>query len=326
MTASLALRNSPRIPAKTRQRIQRLAQKLGHVPNPRLGELMNEVRRGRTPRLHATLGLIALFPEEFPEQRWPHLGQLAAAAQARAEKLGYKLQRFWTSAPGMSPRRLRGILDARGINGILCLGSLDADAAFPKELDMFAVVTLGMSISTHLHRVGNHHHSDGMLVCEQLLAHGYRRPGLIMDPDWERRTGFCYTSANLLFQDRLHGKVVVPGLRMERYNRDQLHRWLSEYQPDAVVLHQTEEFYRGFEEYIDVEKIRVPHDLGAAFVGTRPSRRFYAGVAQDHSLIGACGLEMLVGRVHQRDFGFPEVPKYEMVEGRWIDGGSVRRL
>jgi hypothetical protein len=33
---------------------------------------------------------------------------------------------------------------------------------------------------------------------------------------------------------------------------------------------------------------------------------------------------MLVGRVASRDFGIPAIPRLEMVQGRWIDGKTLR--
>ncbi len=47
-TVSLALRNSPKIPAATKRRIQKIAKRLGYRPDGKLTELMSHLRLKRT--------------------------------------------------------------------------------------------------------------------------------------------------------------------------------------------------------------------------------------------------------------------------------------
>ena len=80
----------------------------------------------------------------------------------------------------MKPRRFRSILDARGIEGLLCFGSPTINAELPPELDHYAIVTQGMSIRTPLHRVITHAFNDTWRALELLRQFGYRRPGLVL--------------------------------------------------------------------------------------------------------------------------------------------------
>jgi LacI family transcriptional regulator len=52
----------------------------------------------------------------------------------------------------------------------------------------------------------------------------------------------------------------------------------------------------------------------------------FSGMQQNQLLIGAWAVELLVSRVLHRDFGIPATPHIEMVESRWIDGGSLRGI
>lgn len=324
MTVSLALRDSPRISPEMRRRIRALARKLGHVPNPRLGELMNEVRRGRRAELRAEIGLIALYPGPDASRFTPHLAHSIRGARRRAAELGYRIDDFWPCAPDMTPRRLRQILETRAIRGLLSLGAYEPDTPLPAELQRFAVVTLGMSIPSRLNRVSSHHHRDAGELLRILHARGYRRPGFVMHPEWEIRTDHGYTGAYLLFQDRVLGKTLPP-LRLAAFDGAALSTWFQRHRPDVVILHEPPAFFRAFEAWLAARRWRVPRDVGAVFLGVDPESEFYAGMAQDHERIGICGLELLVGRMQQGAFGPPAVPKIEFVEGNWIEGRSVRR-
>jgi len=58
-TVSLALRNHPSIPEKTRERIRKVADDLGYLPNPRISELMRQIHKTRNTTSHTeTLSMI----------------------------------------------------------------------------------------------------------------------------------------------------------------------------------------------------------------------------------------------------------------------------
>ena len=57
-TASLALRNCPRLRKTTCAKVQRAAKKLGYRPNAVVSQLLAQLRASRTPKYQATLGLI----------------------------------------------------------------------------------------------------------------------------------------------------------------------------------------------------------------------------------------------------------------------------
>lgn len=324
MTVSLALRHSARVSKAMRERIHEIARARGHVLNPRVSELMRELRLVRSTGTHGTLALIGLFPEADPERKHPHLRTLIAGAQRRAAEVGYRLERFWLRAPGMTPRRLRGILEARGIAGIFCLGGADVEEAFPRELDRFAIVTHGLTVAAPIHRVASHHHADAKVLIDQLALRGYRRPGLVIHPDWERRTGHIYAASLLFYQAQTDGQITVPVLHLDGWDESALRQWQRKHQPDVFVINQPTAFYVDLEDYFRREGIRLPRDLGVATLGVRTGPARYAGMGQDHQLIGRCCVDMLMGRIGQRDFGLSSQPKTEFVEGRWHEGRTIR--
>lgn len=324
---SLALKDSPRVSAALREAVRRRARETGHVPNARLNELMREVRQSAAPAYRATLGLISLFPEERPWIERPvyaHLGLVRQGARERAEAHGYKLEDFWVKRPGLTPDRLRTILEARGIRGLLCLGSLDPEERLPAALKSFAVVTHAASIPDRLHRVVSHFVADARTLFDELLRRGYRRPGLVILVSGDRRTDHLYSATFLSHQERKFAAPPIPVLRAEEWNEAEFAAWFAAHRPDVIVLHQYESYTRAIDEFLARRRIAVPRDVGLALLDKLPDPRRYAGIRQDPARMGATATEMLLGRILLGDFGLPEFPKVELVQGRWNEGRTLR--
>lgn len=326
-TVSLALRDSPRISTALTERIKKRARALGYVPNARLAEMMSEVRQAQPVAYRATIGLISLYPEERPWSQRPtfeHLKLVINGSRERAEQHGYKLEEFWVKRPGQTLERLRTILDARGIKGLLCLGSADPDEMFPEPLRKFAVVTHAASIPDRLHRVLSHFAADANLLLVELSRRGYHRPGLAMLGNGDRRTGFVYSAMMVGYHERKLSGTPLPILRAETWNEAEFSRWFDANRPDVIVLHQYPPYIAGVEAWLSKRRLRVPRDVGIALLDKNPDPARYSGICQNPWLMGAVALEMLIGRLMLRDFGPPDHPKVELVEGSWNEGATLR--
>src|SRR6188768_3313209 len=153
---SLALRDSPRISTKTKALVRRLAQAAGYTPDARIVDLMRHLRKPRAVREQASFAVISFYDSPRPWERSRHLTKIYDGMQRRAGELGYRLEPLWLHAPAMTDRRFSDILAARGIDGLLSFGSPDFLQEFPADLRAYATVTVGLSISTPLHRVTSH--------------------------------------------------------------------------------------------------------------------------------------------------------------------------
>ena len=321
---SLALKGSPRVSEALRQRIVERARALGYVPNARLAEVMGEVRRSAAPTYRATLGAFSLYPAEAPWIERPYLKVLLDSARDCAASHGYRLEWFWYQQPGVTPARFRSILEARGIQGLFCLGSLQPDAPFPDELSAFAVTTFSVSLPGPLHRVSSHFTADARLLFRQLLQRGYRRPGLGITFHGDRRTDYSYSATYLSTCERELPGCDVPVLRSDVWDEAGFDRWFASHRPDVIVLHQSPEYLAGVEAYLKRRRLKVPQDLGLALLDHNPDRQRYSGICQNMPLMGATAVELLIGRVLMRDFGPPRHPKVELVIGEWNEGRTLR--
>lgn len=324
-TVSLALRSSPKISAKTRDKVMLEAELLGYRPNAKLNELMSHLRLNGTQPSVACFGVISFYDTLRPWEGSKHLTQIYNAMQSRGEKLGYRLESLGLNAPGMGPARFRSVLDARGIQGLLSFGSPNFAQEFPEELDHYAVVTIGLSISTPLHRVTSHFFNDLYHTLDRLYAMGYRRPGLLLNEYEEDRSAHLYSSAYLGWCEHVLGNaLLMPMLRTSRINPEKSLDWVRCNRPDVIVcVHHRKEIEK-LQKTLTDSGIRIPEDIGIAAVSQLLEGTSFSGMQQNQKLMGEWAVELLASRIMNQDFGIPENPRIEMVESEWIDGATLK--
>ena len=324
---SLALRDSPRISAATKQRVRRIAKEAGYAPDAKIVDLMRHLRRPRAIRQQACFGVISFYDSLRPWEKSLHLTRIHEGMTRRARELGFRLEPLWLRAPGMTYRRFRSILEARSIEGLLCFGSPDFEQEFPDELAQLAVVTLGLSIRTPLHRVTSHFYNDTLAALKKVYQLGYRRPGLVLGAYEETRSAHTHSAAYLGWCEHVLGPGrSLPVLRMVAVEKDRLLPWLEEQRPDVLIFVHLPEMLGPLRAVLRDKPLRVPKQLGVAVLSHRVEDAGFSGIQQNQHLMGAWAVELLAARITNRDLGVPANPRIEMVEGEWVQGDSLRKL
>lgn len=322
---SLALRDSPKVSAATRQLVRELAEKTGYRPDAKLVAMMTHLRKPREVRTQACFAVISFYPHPRPWERSQHLTRIYEGMKQRATELGYRLEPLWLRAPGMTYRRLRGILDARGIEGLLCFGSPDFEQEFPDELGSYAIVTVGLSIRTPLHRVTSHFYNDTVNVLNRVHALGYRRPGLVVGRYEEARSGHAHTSAYLGWCEHMLGPgQALPVHLLEGVEPKPLLEWLRRQRPDVLVFVHLYDALPELRAVLAKHRLQVPGELGVAALSQILEGSGFSGLQQNQPLMGAWAVELLAARIANRDLGIPANPRIELVESRWVENHSLR--
>lgn len=321
---SLALNDSPRVSAATKEKILRLARESGYAPDAKIVGLMRHLRKPRAVREQACFGVISFYDTLRPWEESPHLARVHDGMVRRAGELGYRLEPLWLRAPGMTLRRFSDILAARGIDGLLCFGSPDFNEDFPDELGGHAVVTLGLSIRTPLHRVTSHFYNDTLHALNRVHALGYRRPGLVLGMHEDTRSAYAHASAYLGWCEHTLGQGrALPILRLREVEEAQLAGWYGQQRPDVLLFVHLPDMIPRFRAVIRRLQIDVPARLGVAVLSHLVDGTGFSGLQQNQRLMGAWAVELLAARIANRDFGIPASPRTEMVESEWIEGGSL---
>ncbi len=324
---SLALRDSPKISGVTKKRIRQLADQFAYQPDAKVIALMRHLRKPRAVREQACFGVVSFYGTPRPWENSLHLTRIYTGMQRRANELGYRLEPLWLREPGMTFRRFRSILDARGIEGLLCFGSPEVDQEFPDELSAYAIVTVGLSIRTPLHRVTSHFYNDTVHMLDRVHQLGYRRPGLVVGRYEEARSGHAHTSAYLGWcEDRLGPGQAIPVQRVDQVEAEPLLEWLGRHRPDVLIFVHLYHVLPELRAVLRRLDLRVPTDLGVAVLSQVLEDSGFSGLQQNQPLMGAWAVELLVARITHRDFGIPRNPRIEMVESEWVENRSLRHL
>jgi len=331
-TVSLALRNHPRLPAKTRERLQRLAAQMGYRPDPALSALVAYRTHTRPPKDRPTLAYVTRWVTQWGWKDAPAHREFFEGATRKAEALGYQLEHFWLGAPGMTDRRMSGILDSRGITGvILASHHPKAGTAADFEWERFSAVKIDLSPrEPPLHAVTNDQAAIIRLAMRQALAAGYRRIGLVMPRWWDEFVDLAWSAGFLAVQQHLPAREQVPIL----YYGDRIRplgtmstmtaplpefsRWYQRHRPD-VILGRLPFIALRFEEL----GVAVPRDVAFVEIFLENPDGSMAGVRENCARVGEVAVETLAGQMQQNVYGVPEVPTVTLVEGTWFDGASL---
>ena len=321
MAVSLALRNQPGVGPATRTRVLAAAKKLGYVPDARMAEWMAQVRSTKKQDL---LPIAWINTDEEPNiwQKYPFFTPYWEGASTRARELGYRLDEFWLHEPGMSEARLSQILFQRGIEGVL--------VAPPKRLsigrlrlkwDHFAGVTFEKAIwAPHLHVVLRDHHYNLMLALKLLRRFGYRRIGVCVGEQTNRRSRYLYPATLGHFHSSIPKEERIPWF-IHRYKPEsdiQFEAWMRRWKPDVVVGQNRE-----MVEWVERLGRKVPEEIGVVHLAIEDDCIDWAGIFSRKREIGALSIEILVSLLRARQKGIPAFAAETLVPGTWRNGKTL---
>lgn len=325
-TVSLALRNDPKLPETTRNRIQAIAQELGYAPNPLVSMLMSRVRR-RDVRYRGTLAYLHTVPRGDPRLEETVHRNYLAGAKARAAELGYHLDEFFLDGDGMTGERVRRLLGARGVAGLVIEHTPSAfcpSRNLPFDCARLAAVAIGTPLGTpRLHYVANDQYMRAIIAARELLALGYRRLGLVLsDIRFDSAMAHRCSAGFWAVQSYVSEIPRIPILRLGgKADAAALSAWRRRHRPD-VILGTHEKVCR----LLRAGGARVPDTVGWAHLDWLPPFAPMAGVHGNSARTGSAAVDVIVSQVHRGESGPPANAMNHFVSGSWIPGDTVRRV
>ena len=323
----MALRDDSRISQRRREEVKRVAEEMGYVPDPFLSGLAAYRRRHGTS---AFQGVIAWVNHWNPPARLRQFAEFDAywrGAVAAGRQFGYKVEEvLW---PGdCPPKRLEQILLARGIRGVLIPPHHEPPDWGDFDWNKFSLIRFGTSVSRPDSNLvtADQFRAVNMAV-RRIHEYGYRRIGLVVDGDFNRKLGGSYYGGFCWAQKEVALNPVLPPLlvdserhRAEPENESQtVNRWLGRHRPDAILV--TESY---LPQLLKRLGHRVPQDLAVAATSVLDIP-VEAGIDQHSESIGRIAVEMLVKQIHINERGEPRDPCRILIESTWQDGKSLPR-
>ena len=338
-TVSLALRNHPRLPEKTRTRLQKMAKEMGYQPDPVLQALVayrGKVMERRNP---PTIAYLTNWETKLGWKETTAHPEFYAGALAKAEELGFKLDHFWMGEPGLSHTRMSKILQARGITGLIIAShERVADAALHFDWSAFSAVKIDyLPHEPELHIVTNDQCNIVRLAMRHAQELGYRRMGCVMHRGWDHAADHLWSAGFLAAQSQQVASEHVP---MHIFPPPEpVEAWMAESKNKPVV--ETPAFAKWYKKHrpeVIISKLsfvepalkelglKVPEDVAVIDLFLEEFDGDIAGVRQNHHAVGEQAVELLAGQLHYHKYGLPEIPTTTQVEGTWFKPvRSVRR-
>ena len=328
-TVSRALRGDPSIPEKTRQKIQKIAEKLGYAPDPMVSALTVYRSKIRAAHYQAT---IIWATNNFTREGWTGTktyNLYYKGCQERASQLGFKLEEFWLREPGLSWSRASKILAARNISGLILSPQPRSKMRVRLDWQKFSAVSMGYSIAwPKLHVITNDQYNSMIAVVRHMWRRGYRRIGLVLGRRDDTRVNHGWSAGFLACQQFWSQERHIPILDDIGYEEHvpmkeaRMKEWISHYQPDAIISHPLT--IRRLHKF----GLRIPQDIGFACytlqdAPTLPDIAF-SGIDENAKLTGSTAVDMLIAMLHRGERGMPAVAQRISIEGSWREGNTLR--
>jgi len=325
-TVSLALRNDPRIPSLTAGRIRKVARAMGYRANLQLSAHMNRVRLRHAPTAPEVVAFLSGGPHAEEWRSRYAQKSFFRGASARGEQLGIRLEPFWLGENGARASRTCAVLLARGIRAVVLVPFPRPFYATKFEWQKFVCMALGFSyIGMAINRVQHRHFHGAYAAFENLTRLGYRRIGLAIEEDENRRSDKNWLAGYLCAQHQIEGDKLPPFITKSHEDIAALRQWLDRTQPDAIIGVHPELLAA-----IKALGRKVPQDVAFASLDVHvfDSQQGHrtAGIDQRQATIGSLAMDHLVGQMYRNEYGFQTPPVFSMIDGQWINGTSAPRF
>ncbi len=254
----------------------------------------------------------------------PSTGRLFRGAHARAAALGLKMEIFAPQQEGIKLSRLRSILTARGVSGMVVGPMPHAHFTLDMDLSGIAVVALAYSLEEpNLHRVSHNHYVATMQALQWLAGQGRRRIGMAIENHLQERVGRRWHAAYMEFCES-HHLPRFPAFQFDWDASDWESRkqwfqpaceWVARHRLDAVLGLDpwimealTSQGSRGLKDvlYFDM-------DWYPGKTRNRPPC-----INQRFEDLGAIAVDQIVGQWARYEYGVPQNPVNILLNGDLI--------
>lgn len=254
-TVSLALRESPRIPAATRELIKKVAADLDYFPN--------RIAQSLVSRQSMTIGLV------LTDIRNPILTQVAQEIATGLSESGYAT--LFATSDNTIEREIEAIQTFRGrqVDGILIYPTEHRDIDHVRSLRAqgYPVVSLVSDREKTLDTVSIDEHLGARKITEHLLAIGRRRIALLDSAsplgNTEKQEGYVEALSAAGVAPDLAWRVAVPGHGIEEGYSATGVLWERGMRPDAILA-TTDSVALGVQRWCEDNDLAIPGDVAVA--------------------------------------------------------------
>mgnify|MGYP001615630781 FL=1 len=315
---SLALRNQPRVSEAVRDQIQTLAHEMGYRLDPEVSRLMEHLRTQRSERRASSLAVIIPELDREGLAEYSPLTEIVKGNRAQADEVGFKTELFFLTDRGMTPARLRDILVARSIKGVILAPYAGGVGTLDMDMTGFCAATAGYSIvRPQLNRACPNY----LQMMDELIDHlqrlHFHRIGLIMT---YHRGGIGHkllTSSYLYYKSLLPPAERIPILPLENVNQRDMTAWIAAHKPEVVISSG-----RVF-NLLQGMGLAIPGDVYFANLDLSEPPKEAAGMDHRYQLVGSETVKLVLSQFTLNLTGVPDSPKVVLVDSHRRDGFTL---
>lgn len=326
---SYALRNSPNISKDLRERVQKLAAQMGWRPDPNMAAQMAITRHTQLAKNAPRLAIIIQKSTAQLELESAPRMQLTGAIEYVRMK-GFQAEVYNLGDSPLRAERLFGILQARGIQGVIFIATLCP--SLPEEYlhigKNFACVVVGTPETTlPYHCVNNDIVFAGRLGLQTLRIKGYRKIGVILPRGVDVPLGHAYTAGFAAgyshFPDQERSPILYVGSNescIVAKDFPEVKEWVSQVQPNAILTTDTKAVatLKGSFE----KKLPPGWNFDLFSADLSPGQPVLGGVELRQKKLGEVAVDVVVAQIHRGSIGIPDTPRAICVRPLWVDGAD----
>jgi DNA-binding LacI/PurR family transcriptional regulator len=244
-----------------------------------------------------------------------------SSAVERAAEQGFNMQVFDPMADRICLKRFIGILESRGISGLI-IGPIKE--AFPVSIDSYSKLTM-VSLGRRLpipgiNRVAVDQSQCVRLALKKCADAGYKRigfcvPELFYEGAWEDTVGpylaWSTEGPHQHFEN-------LPVFNFRKGTKEPFRKWLKSYNPEVLLTNIPERVLPLLSEY----GVLVPDDLPVVLLGRNDFESSFAGVHFDFSGVGSFAADLVISNLLRNESGIPAHSVEVLLTGNWVDGSS----
>lgn len=320
-TVSLALRDSHRVSAPVREKIQKLAAEHNYRSNPMVTALMHQVRSKRAIKDSAT---IAFVTSSHAREEWKNYSfnrRIWEGALAEATRLGFRLEEFWAGPGARDIQALAGMLYHRGIRALCFAPMAWPHPHFKLPWERFVAIACTASTGIAELPVVRSDQAHGMqTLLSRLRDLGARSIGVTISLEDDERIAHAWSAGAHTFS-LTSPETPVHLLRLKDYGDfESFAGWFRKTRPQVMVGVQS-----AIPAFLDRLGMGGRIAYASLDVLTEELDEI-AGIFQDPFYLGRRGVEYVSKAIYDQVFGLPSHPESIVVRGRFVEGRSLAPL
>jgi len=323
-TVSNALRGYAGVNAKTRQRVQEEAARVGYLAHPFAAQVMSQIRRSAPNKEMGALAVLEKFEPERPSGSARFHAALLRGVKERAAALGFTTS-HWIFGPGsdLSLKRLSQVLHCRGVRGLALLPTWCEPDFQDLDWSWFTGVYIDYLIQRPaLHTVCCDHGLIIFNALEKARERGYKRPGLAVAHRTNSRLHGRWVGAYMAYLNEHPELTPVPPLVMDEVDESHpVHflSWFKQHRPDIVLTH-----WLGALDQMKAAGAEVPRKHGYLCLNLQVAPKDYSGFFQQPGRLGERAAELVIAQLTYGESGSPLLPSTTMLPPEWREGVTIR--